>query len=187
LNSDVEVSVAKQRARVQLKDIRAGLSPSRRKQAQEALEAELYRKLSTYSAILSFYSLPEEIDTSGLNQKLALEGRLYLPRVEGMQLHFYHVTDLKAQLTQTGSYLFEPDNEKCMRCDPYQLDCALIPGLGFDLENYRLGYGKGYYDRLLEGEGERFFSVGIAFYEQLALEALPRETHDKPVKALFLV
>ncbi len=56
-----------------------------------------------------------------------------------------------------------------------------VPALAFDCHGFRIGYGGGYYDRFLTGEG--FFSVGLSVRELVA-EHLPRDAWDKPVSAL---
>ena len=53
---------------------------------------------------------------------------------------------------------------------------CLVPALSYDKRGYRLGYGKGYYDRFLEGFSG--ICVGITFDRCLA-EKLPADAHDK--------
>ena len=52
----------------------------------------------------------------------------------------------------------------------------MVPGLCFDLEGYRVGFGKGYYDRFLDEFGG--VTVGIC-YAKYTLKQLPRGAHDR--------
>jgi 5-formyltetrahydrofolate cyclo-ligase len=54
----------------------------------------------------------------------------------------------------------------------------LVPGVAFDRQGNRLGYGKGFYDRVLCGAGGSSISVGVCFELQL-VESLPVEDHDQ--------
>ncbi|MFH0992778.1 MAG: 5-formyltetrahydrofolate cyclo-ligase [bacterium] len=56
-----------------------------------------------------------------------------------------------------------------------QIDLILVPGVVFDRRGYRLGYGKGYYDRYLSVSP--IHAIGVCFHFQLA-EELPAEPHD---------
>ncbi len=59
----------------------------------------------------------------------------------------------------------------------------LVPGLGFDREGYRLGYGGGYYDRFLDGLAAAHvpvMTVGLCF-SACRVDRLPREAHDRAV------
>lgn len=67
-----------------------------------------------------------------------------------------------------------------------EIDCILVPGLGFDRERYRIGYGKGYYDRFLAGVGN-IPTIGVGFKEQFCEELLPRDPWDIPLHELLLV
>ncbi|MDK2927180.1 MAG: 5-formyltetrahydrofolate cyclo-ligase [Bacillota bacterium] len=58
-------------------------------------------------------------------------------------------------------------------------DLVVVPGVAFDLLGYRIGYGGGYYDRLLARLG-RVPSVGLAFEVQV-LDRVPHGEHDRPV------
>jgi len=71
--------------------------------------------------------------------------------------------------------------EDCLH--PEELDLALIPGIGFDTRGRRLGYGKGYYDRLLEGRTVP--TLGIGFDFQIQKSALPESKSDVVLDALL--
>ncbi|MBI0327060.1 5-formyltetrahydrofolate cyclo-ligase [Burkholderia plantarii] len=66
--------------------------------------------------------------------------------------------------------------------EPVVPDLLLIPCVGFDRQGFRLGYGGGYYDRTLAAWPNDALpvTIGVA-YEALALDALPRESHDRPL------
>lgn len=61
-----------------------------------------------------------------------------------------------------------------------EVEMVIIPGTAFDPNGWRLGYGKGYYDKFLHGLKGRVLLVALAFEEQL-VEGLPHEGHDVPV------
>jgi 5-formyltetrahydrofolate cyclo-ligase len=65
-----------------------------------------------------------------------------------------------------------------------EIDIEIIPGIGFDLKGNRIGYGSGYYDKLLSHKsmrhskkGGHFATVGLAFEEQI-VKRVPSEPHD---------
>jgi 5-formyltetrahydrofolate cyclo-ligase len=174
--SSTKIQLNKSELRSLLKERRNVLSLQRRAEASHALAAELLPLLKSYKAILSFCSLPPEIDLSFLNQVLAEEGKLYLPRVQNELLEVYQVDDLKT-LIRSHWNILEPDPELCILTDLETIDCILVPGLGFDSDNRRIGYGKGHYDRLLTmTSGAR--SIGLGFKEQYCEEGIPFEEHD---------
>jgi len=116
-------------------------------------------RLKTRGRILSFTPFGTEIDLKPLNHYLKERGLLYLVP--------YKIDAL-------------PD------APLGEIDCILVPGLGFDSEKFRLGYGKGYYDRFLAGVGD-IPTIGVGFKEQLCASPLPRDPWDIPVKELILV
>lgn len=61
--------------------------------------------------------------------------------------------------------------------DPRGIDLVLVPGLAFDVRGHRLGYGKGYYDRLLPLLRPDAAVVGVTL-EALVVPELPSEEHD---------
>ncbi len=74
----------------------------------------------------------------------------------------------------------EPDPAKCRRITLDEVDFAVVPALAVDRHGYRLGYGAGYFDRLLTGRKPRTFAV-TALPASFVVESLPHETHDQRV------
>lgn len=63
-------------------------------------------------------------------------------------------------------------------------DLIIIPCLGFDKDHYRLGYGGGYYDRLLSTQTKADV-IGLAFWNGYVPEGLPHERHDVPLRRII--
>ncbi len=144
------------------------------------LKSELYKSCD---AIFVYSSFGSEVSTDRIIAKAFSDGkRVAFPRCldkEG-NMQFYFVGSQEA-LTKGCYGISEPmtDNEAN---DTNSTAVCLVPGLSFSLDGYRLGYGKGYYDRFLnEFHG---VSVGLCFSALLS-ESLPAETHDKKVDYLI--
>lgn len=58
------------------------------------------------------------------------------------------------------------------------VDAFIIPGLAFDPRGGRVGYGKGYYDRILAGARADALKIGVCYSWQLLHSELPLEKHD---------
>ena len=64
---------------------------------------------------------------------------------------------------------------------PIQIDLVLVPLVAVDLSGYRVGYGKGYYDRFLSTCSKEMITVGFSFFDPLpSIEDLGQ--HDVPLK-----
>lgn len=135
--------------------------------------------------VLSFTSVPYEIDCHLLNLELAKRGQLLLPKVEGANLRIFHVRDLHKELVQSSWGIWQPHPDRCEECSLHLIELALVPGIAFDRFNQRLGRGKGYYDRFL-AELPQVSAYGLGFLEQLSDEPLPISPHDIPLKGTLL-
>ncbi len=100
---------------------------------------------------------------------------LLLPRVEGQELRLIRVEE-DASLSPGAFCILEPSGGE--EVSPQKVDLSLIPGVAFDPWGYRIGYGKGYYDRILGRLGG--LRVGVCYQFQL-LEEVPRDDWDMPV------
>lgn len=105
------------------------------------------------------------------------------PLGEGI-MELREVKNLKDSLEE-GRYQLKVPNDKCKLINPQDLDLALLPGLAFDRDGYRLGQGAGYYDRILTKISDHCVTIGIACEEQI-WDSIPVDDHDIPVNKLIL-
>lgn len=158
---------------------RRGIDPDCRK-SSENLITDRIRSLPEYrdaSVVALYYPVKGEADLLSL---LGDRARTFLfPRVNGNQLSFHpaaNLDDFKA-----GSYgIPEPAAGKAFRVQ--DIDLILVPALCFDERGHRLGYGKGYYDRLLK-DSPGIFTVGVCF-DECHVTGLPVEPWDVHVNCV---
>jgi 5-formyltetrahydrofolate cyclo-ligase len=164
---------------------RKNISLERRQEAEHDIVKRLYSLLKRYARVLSFSSLKEEINLWPLNELLCKEKKLLLPRVEKDHLVIYPVEQLTT-LIPSKIGILEPDPRLASPLDMQEAShiCALIPGLAFDKEGHRLGYGKGHFDKLLASTSCK--TIGVGFKEQLFEEMLPVESHDQKLDDVML-
>jgi 5-formyltetrahydrofolate cyclo-ligase len=170
--------------RVELRARVAALDPAAARAAAEraAARALATTELRFARRILTCLSFGPELDTWGLVAKLLADGReLYVPRADpgDGQLHVHpypcDLVKLSFGLRQPAAGAPEVPPAAVDRT----LEAAIVLGLGFDRRGYRLGHGKGYFDRFLAGR--RFPAIGLAFDEQL-VDELPAAPHDVPMR-----
>lgn len=68
---------------------------------------------------------------------------------------------------------------EAMRVTTENIQLILIPLLAYDTRGYRLGYGKGYYDKYLSEMDRKVLKLGLSFFEPM--DRIPEETHDIPL------
>ena len=129
--------------------------------------------------LLLYYPLADEVDVRPLIQEAYEGGKcVLLPVCKGdeLELHRYGGED---SLSLGAFGIMEPRGPLFAEADYPDIQLAIIPGMAFDKAGYRLGRGKGYYDRLLPKLGKARLQ-GICFPFQLVAE-VPSEAHDIPV------
>jgi 5-formyltetrahydrofolate cyclo-ligase len=165
---------------------RAGLSAETvRTASEDALS--LIRSLAEWRQareVLVYWPVRGEVDVRPLVAELWQRGcRVLMPRCRP---DAYGEMDIACaacedELVPGPFTLMEPDAGKCPPVDECSPDMALVPGVCFDRRGYRLGFGGGYYDRLLATEGmKRPLILGIGYAFQL-VESLPVQPWDMPV------
>lgn len=118
--------------------------------------------------VLAFASIHREVRTRAIMQAAWTTGkRVALPRVVERELHL-HLIGENTELAEGPFGVPEPP-EDAPRISPETVDFALIPALAVDPRGYRIGYGGGYYDRLLP-QLDNAHSCALAFDFQLIAE-----------------
>ncbi len=136
---------------------------------------------------MGYCSMGSEYETWGVLKNVLDRGKcLVLPRVHPQQkiLELFRVTCLESGLKKGVWGIREPDPDICELVPLYQVDFVLMPGVAFDGQGYRLGYGGGFYDRLLASADPDLCKVAVAFREQ-RVNRVPREPHDIPLSQLI--
>ncbi len=137
------------------------------------------------SNILAYYPFRSEIDTSIIiKDALGCGKKVALPRVGTEGLDLYYIKDLSKDL-EPGSYdIMEPIPSRCRPAEPGKMDMVIVPGVGFDRKHNRLGYGGGFYDRLLAGIPRSIPRIALAFDLQV-LDEIPVSGHDLKIDILI--
>jgi len=138
------------------------------------LATELYRNAKT---IYGYLPYNQEVRTVPLLERAQQDGkRVAVPKVYGEDMRFVYLDDLSA--VAPGSFgIPEPIADAPVAGDPTAL--VLMPGLAFDPQGNRMGYGGGFYDRFLERE-PMHPTVALCYDFQM-LPHLETQAHDIPV------
>lgn len=142
-------------------------------------------EFATASIISSFVSFRDELEMSDINQWILNNDKtLLLPYIDSKlkKMLFYKVTDLDS-LIRNDYGILEPNPSVHERIDEQCIECVLTPGVAFDVNGYRLGYGGGFYDRLFSSIEKTTPRIGVAFEVQF-IDTLPTEAYDQPIHYL---
>ncbi len=123
--------------------------------------------------VLAYYSFKGEVFTHDFIDEFAKEKKIVLPVVKKdiLVLREYRGKD---NLLMSDYGILEPTGPDFT--DYSQIDLGIIPGVMFDRNLYRLGRGKGYYDKLLS-LFDAVYLIGVCFSFQLK-DKTPIESHD---------
>ena len=172
------------------KALRASIRVKKRAMTIEEIEeksaklVELFLASDAYKNAKSVYGyLPynQEVRTTAAMAQVLKDGKnLALPKIYGDRMDFIVVTDL-SQVEKGYCGIPEPIHDEPLATDETAL--VLMPGMAFDREGHRMGYGGGFYDKFLEREPNHP-TLALCYDFQL-LEHLDTEAHDIPVDCVL--
>jgi len=165
--------------------IRKEIVSDRRNEAISLAYFNFKTMISSHKYILSYSSFQDEFCTKKINELIANNSQLVLPKVEGEQLKIYTVNNSN-QLKINPWGIYEPDPSKCIEVSLDMISLVLVPGLAFDKNNHRIGYGKGFYDRFLCKLSKKTLCYGLGFKEQYSEKIIPVELTDIPLSKVLL-
>lgn len=179
----------KQEIRKRLSLLRDSIPIEVRTQKDAAIRHSLFniREVLYAKRILTYVSFRSEVDTRRIiSDFMSLNIDIVVPRVmmSSGGLLAYLIKDID-ELSPGFCGILEPIDDKIFngkrQVKETDIDVCITPGLAFDEEKNRLGYGKGYYDRYLRHiklqRADRFTIIGIAYEEQM-LKSIPHTAED---------
>lgn len=173
----------KQSLRKKIREQKRAMTPEQIEKTSEKLgelfcASELYRNAKT---IYGYLPYNQEVRTVPMLQRALDEGKkVAVPKVYGDEMRFLYLTDLsRVEVGYCG--IPEPMDDAPVADDPTAL--VLMPGLAFDREGHRIGYGGGFYDKFLAAEPEHP-TLALCYAFQM-VEELPTEEFDIPVDCVL--
>lgn len=153
-------------------------------EAASARLGELFAESAYYRDAKTIYGyLPynQEVRTVPMLERALQEGkRVAVPKVFGDEMKFIYINDF-SKVEKGYAGIPEPVDNEPVADDPTAL--VLMPGLAFDPEGHRIGYGGGFYDKFLERE-PLHPTVALCYSFQM-LPKLKTEEHDIPVNCVI--
>ena len=181
----IDIRPIKKKLRVEAREMRRSMCP----EGKQTLDRKIKNKLLNLWAVreaqtvLCYVSTDIEVDTREfINALLQMGKRVAVPRCEGekSEMNFYYIESL-SELSPGSFGVDEPDPQKSIMVGKTEGSVCIVPAFMFDKRGYRLGYGKGYYDRYLSRYNGS--AIGICYSANLQEELF----HGKYDRAVDLV
>lgn len=157
----------KDKVREKLKIKRKYFANYQREYADGVICNTILENFSTFNSYFIYNSFSTETDTKSIIARLlALGKKVYLPRVENKK-----IVAVPYGKMQTGKFGID---EPCGEEFKGDIEVTIIPLLAINSRGYRIGYGKGYYDKYLQDKKTLKIAIGYNFQQ----EEFEEEKHD---------
>lgn len=148
---------------------------------KKLFENENFKKAKCIGLTIPFGT---EINTYPIIEKLLNEGKTVCSPIcekESRNMIFYKINSLD-ELVEGYYGIKIPPEKKENIVEKDMIDLILVPGVGFDKDNYRIGFGGGYYDRYLKDY--KGYTISLAFKDQI-IDKVPINEFDLPVNLVI--
>ncbi|MFM2397494.1 MAG: hypothetical protein RLZZ144_744 [Pseudomonadota bacterium] len=186
----MNIQARKQALRQSIIGARNAMSVTERAQASQQIAAKI-AQLTAYrdaKCVLAYLNFGAEFSAELFAQQVLQDGKtLYLPKVNSAtkELELYRITDLSQQIAPGLWNIPEPLIDRCEELKSFaEVDFVLLPGVAFTESGARLGYGGGFYDKLLARFTHQPTLVAAGFSCQVVPD-IPLERTDRAVDWLI--
>ena len=186
----MNIQARKQALRQSIIGTRNAMSETERTRASQQIIAKMLQ-LDAYRVsknVLAYLNFGAEFAAELFVQQVLQDGKaLFLPKVNNpsKELELYRVTDLSQQVAPGLWNIPEPLVDRCTQLESFnEVDFVLLPGVAFTESGARLGYGGGFYDKLLARFTHQPILVAAGFSCQVVAD-LPLERTDRAVDWLI--
>lgn len=161
--------------RLKIRQLKKKISPLREKESSISIFKEI-EKLDVFKnskSILFFWSMEHEVLTHNFVIRWSKEKRILLPVTLPDRLQLKEFTGKQFMRKSSDFPVYEPEGGIYKSIE--DIDLAIVPGVAFDKMNNRLGFGKGYYDKLLPEM--KAYKIGVCFDFQF-FDEIPYDNYD---------
>ncbi|MGL5268485.1 MAG: 5-formyltetrahydrofolate cyclo-ligase [Spiroplasma sp.] len=139
-----------------------------------------------YHVFALYYSLPYEVDTIKIIEFLLENNKkVALPRMSNQNLEFYYINSLSELVVDNPWNIFQPKNSNKI-AKVKDLDLIVLPLVAFNKNYYRLGHGKGYYDRYLSKSNLKTLKLVLAYkIQEIASDVVFLDDWDVPFDVII--
>ena len=125
-----------------------------------------------------YYPILNEMQTFRvIGKSLSLKKKVCLPRIQDGKITYCPITNLNE--LKAGKYNIKEPQSKVNGEYEVMVDTIITPGIVFDRLGYRVGYGKGYYDKFLENsQKNNITAIGLGYDFQMISDSISYEPHD---------
>ena len=153
-------------------DVIAHFSREEQIEKQKTIENKLseFANFIESTTVFLYTGKAGEIPTENIiKRSLEMEKSVVLPVFTGPKnsVGLYRINEFPSDLVENDTGVLEPDSRKCKKVKPEEIDVALIPGLVFDDKGGRMGFGDGFYKKLITQLPETCRKISLAFEEQI--------------------
>ena len=173
----------KKKARLELAKMRADIYDKQKYSELLCNGIEALKEYKDADVILLYFPTRSEPDISPLADIARLDGKKIafpISVTKDCTLDFRFISS--PDELEIGAYGIREPRADAERATLSDRTLCIVPALAVDTDGYRLGYGKGYYDRFLSTfEG----NAVVAIHSSLVCERLPRNDTDIPIKTII--
>ena len=157
--------------------LKAQLPPDEKARQSDSVfaQVEQLQQFANARTIVAYWSLNDEVQTQRFIEKWYSQKRIFLPVVVGDDLVFKQYTG-NENMRKGAFGILEPTGPELNNIA--SIGVIIVPGVAFDLQNNRMGRGRGFYDRALQQSGA--FKIGVAFNCQI-FKQIPTIETDIPM------
>jgi len=180
-----DIRPIKSQLRDKYKQMRRDRSPEEKAEKDASIAARVFRlwQYRENDVLLTYVSTDIEVDTRRIIEQALADGKkVAVPRcVPGTRsMEFYYINGLE-DLAPGAFGVLEPQPDPARLLTDFSHGICLVPAFSYDWNGFRLGYGKGYYDRFLSRfEGNM---IGVC-YSECIRPHLPHGRYDRAVELL---
>lgn len=145
--------------------------------ARKLVESEIRLLLQAWKVAL-YLSMTHEIPTRFIAQSIWAAGREIVVPYWSTTQEIYQLTLMKPSTTLITGKMGIREPQERIPVSPIEVDAFILPGLAFDLQGGRLGYGAGIYDAILSQARKSAPKIAICYDWQVLEDPLPLEPHD---------